>query len=53
MLAKAYMALGRGSDAVQAYERAVFMVPDNAELVSGVCPRLSDKKQQFLYRPAT
>ena len=34
MLAKAYMALGRGSDAIMAYDRAVLLVPDNATLLA-------------------
>ena len=33
MLAKAYMALGRGNDAIAAYDRAVLLVPDNAGLL--------------------
>ncbi len=34
MLAKAYMALGRGNDAIAAYDRAVLLVPDNATLLA-------------------
>ena len=34
MLAKAYMALGRDSDGIMAYDRAVLLVPDNATLLA-------------------
>ena len=34
MLAKAYIALGRGNDAIAAYDRAVLLVPDNATLLA-------------------
>ena len=34
MLAKAYMALGRGNDAIMAYDRAVLLAPDNATLLA-------------------
>lgn len=34
MLAKAYAVIGRGSDAIMAYERAVLLAPDNATLLA-------------------
>ncbi len=43
MLAKAYMALGRGNDAIMAYERAVLLVPDNATLLAEYAYALAAK----------
>jgi cytochrome c-type biogenesis protein CcmH len=34
MLAKAYVALGRGNDAIAAYDHAVLLVPDNVTLLA-------------------
>ncbi len=52
MLAKAYMALGRGNDAVAAYERAVIMVPDNAALLVEYAHALATRNNDsFVGRP--
>ena len=52
MLAKAYMALGRGSDGVAAYERAVVLVPDNAGLLVEYAHALATRNNDsFVGRP--
>ncbi len=52
MLAKAYMALGRGTDAIMAYDRAVLLAPDNATLLSEYAHALaSANNNSFAGRP--
>lgn len=52
MLAKAYMALGRGNDAIMAYDRAVLLVPDNASLLAEYAHALATSKNgSFAGRP--
>lgn len=52
MLAKAYMALGRGNDAIMAYDRAVLLAPDNASLLAEYAHALSaSNNNSFTGRP--
>jgi cytochrome c-type biogenesis protein CcmH len=52
MLAKAYMALGRGNDTVMAYERAVLLSPEDATLLAEFAYALSAKNNNsYLGRP--
>ena len=52
MLAKAYMALGRGNDAIMAYDRAVLLAPDNALLLAEYAHMLATgNNNSFAGRP--
>lgn len=52
MLAKAYMALGRGSDAIAAYDRAVLLVPDSATLLAEYAHALATRNNNsFVGKP--
>ncbi|MDQ3259299.1 MAG: c-type cytochrome biogenesis protein CcmI [Pseudomonadota bacterium] len=52
MLAKAYLALGRGNDAIMAYDRAVLLAPDNATLLAEYAHALATgNNNSFAGRP--
>ena len=52
MLAKAYMALGRASDSIKAYDRAVSLAPENATLLAEYAHALaSNNNNSFAGRP--
>lgn len=52
MLAKAYMALGRGNDAIMAYDRAMLLAPENASLLAEYAHALATRNNDsFSGRP--